>query len=229
MRFDMAYAIKQFPVILQYSAVTMKIAVVSMLLTVAFSLLITLVRYYRIRILHYVVAAYVDLFRGTPLIVQLFFIYYGLPQMFPVFVNMTAYTAAVIGMTLNAAAYMTEDMRGALAAVPKGQIEGGLSVGMTNMQVMWHITLPQAARIAMPVLGNEFISLIKNSSMAFTMGVREVMAEAQLLGTSSCHFMETYLDAFIIYFILCKLVSFLQHVLERRMAARGGKSHDSNS
>lgn len=223
LRFDITYAIRQFPVILKYSGVTIKIAVLSMLFTVFFSLLITIIRYYHIRGLQKVVDIYVDLFRGTPLIVQLFFIYFGLPQVFPVFVNMTAYTAAVIGMTLNAAAYMTEDMRGALASVPKGQIEGGLSVGMTNLQVMRYITLPQAARVALPVLGNEFISLIKNSSMAFTMGVREIMAEAQLLGTSSCHYLETYLDAFIIYFLICKMISLGQQALERHLAKRGGK------
>lgn len=223
MRFDIIYAIQQFPVILKYSSVTIRIAVISMLFTLVFSLLITVIRYYHIRVLQKIVDIYVDLFRGTPLLVQLFFIYYGLPQVFPAFVNMTAYTAAVIGMTLNAAAYMTEDMRGALNSVPKGQIEGGLSVGMTNLQVMRYITLPQAARIALPVLGNEFISLIKNSSMAFAMGVREIMAEAQLLGTSSCHYMETYLDAFIIYFVICKFISILQQALERHLDRRGGK------
>lgn len=222
MNFDVSYAVRQFPVILQYAGMTLKIAVVSMLFTLAFSLLITIVRYYRIRVWSRVVDAYVDLFRGTPLLVQLFFIYYGLPQIFPVFVNMSGYTAAVIGLTLNAASYMTEDMRGAISSVSEGQIDAGLSVGMTNMQVMRYITLPQAARIAMPVLGNEFVSLVKNSSMAFTLGVREIMAEASLLGTSSSHYMEAYLDAFIIYFILCKAIALVQRALERRLNRRRG-------
>lgn len=222
MNFDVSYAVRQFPVILRYAGMTLKIAVVSMLFTLAFSLLITIVRYYRIRVWSRVVDAYVDLFRGTPLLVQLFFIYYGLPQIFPVFVNMSGYTAAVIGLTLNAASYMTEDMRGAISSVSEGQIDAGLSVGMTNMQVMWYITLPQAARIAMPVLGNEFVSLVKNSSMAFTLGVREIMAESSLLGTSSSHYMEAYLDAFIIYFILCKAIALVQRALERRLNRRRG-------
>ncbi|MCI7403570.1 MAG: amino acid ABC transporter permease [Pyramidobacter sp.] len=202
---------------------TFKIAVVSMLCTLALSLVITLVRYYRIRGWCTVVDVYVDLFRDTPLLVQLFFIYYGLPQIFPVFVKLSGYTAAVIGLTLNAASYMTEDMRGALESVPQGQIDGGLSVGMTDLQVMRHIILPQAAKVALPVLGNEFVSLVKNSSMAFTLGVREIMAEASLLGTSSSRYMETYMDAFIIYFILCKLISLAQRRLERRLnRQRGG-------
>ena len=198
MNFDVSYAIRQFPVILRYAGMTLKIAVVSMLFTLVFSLLITIIRYYRIRVWSRVVDAYVDLFRGTPLLVQLFFIYYGLPQIFPVFVNMSGYTAAVIGLTLNAASYMTEDMRGAISSVSEGQIDAGLSVGMTNMQVM------------------------RNSSMAFTLGVREIMAEASLLGTSSSHYMEAYLDAFIIYFILCKAIALVQRALERRLNRRRG-------
>ncbi|OON88655.1 amino acid ABC transporter permease [Pyramidobacter sp. YE332] len=223
MNFNSAYAIRQFPTIFKYAGMTFKIAVVSMLCTLALSLVITLVRYYRIRGWCTVVDVYVDLFRDTPLLVQLFFIYYGLPQIFPVFVKLSGYTAAVIGLTLNAASYMTEDMRGALESVPQGQIDGGLSVGMTDLQVMRHIILPQAAKVALPVLGNEFVSLVKNSSMAFTLGVREIMAEASLLGTSSSRYMETYMDAFIIYFILCKLISLAQKRLERRLnRQRGG-------
>ncbi len=222
MNFNLSYAVRQFPKILGYAGMTLKIAIVTMAFTLVFALAITMVRYYRVRGWHRLVDAYVDLFRGTPLLVQLFFFYYGLPQIFPVFVNMSGYTAAVIGLTLNTASYMTEDMRGALESVPKGQIEAGLSVGMTQMQVLWHITLPQAARVALPVLGNEFVALVKNSSMAFTLGVREIMAEASLLGTSSSNYMEAYLDAFIIYFILCKVITLGQRALERALSRRGG-------
>lgn len=222
MRFDFFYALRQFPLIFSYAGMTLKIAVVAMLFTVAFSLLITIVRYYKIRVLHRVVGCYIDIFRGTPLLVQLFFIYYGLVQLFPVFKDLSAYSAAVIGLTLNAAAYMTEDMRGALESVPRGQIEGGLSCGMTNLQVMRHIMLPQAARVALPVLGNEFISLVKNSSMAFTLGVREIMAESALLGTSTCNYFECYLDAFVVYFLLSKAITILQKMLEKHMLRKGG-------
>lgn len=131
-------------------------------------------------------------------------------------------------MTLNAAAYMTEDMRGALESVPRGQIEAGLSVGMTNLQVMRHIIVPQATRVALPVLGNEFISLVKNSSMAFTIGVRDIMAEATLLGNSSAKFFECYLDAFIIYFVISKVITILQKYLEKKLNLTGGGHYDSH-
>ena len=222
MNFDLSYAIRQFPTILSYTGMTLRIAIVAMVFSVLFSLIITIVRYYRIPVLTPVVNLYIDLFRGTPLLVQLFFIYYGLAQLFPIFVNLSGYAATVIGMTLNTSSYMTEDMRGALESVPRGQVEAGLSVGMTDLQVMRHVILPQAARVAMPVMGNEFISLVKNSSMAFTLGVREIMAEASLLGTSSSNYFECYLDAFIVYFILSKIITILQNAVERYLNRRGG-------
>lgn len=222
MRFDLKYAIEKFPMILKYSGVTVEIAVITMAITLVIAFLITLIRYYHIRGAESIVNVYIDLFRGTPLLVQLFFIYFGLPQIFPVFVSMTGFTAAIIGLTLNTAAYMTEDMRSALESVPKGQIEGGLAMGLTNLQVMRYITLPQAVKVAVPILGNEFIALLKNSSMAFTLAVREIMAEANLLGTSSGHYFETYLDAFLIYFVLSKAASLLQKLLERKMRIAGG-------
>ncbi len=222
MNFDLSYAIRQFPTILSYTGMTLRIAIVAMVFSVLFSLIITIVRYYRIPVLTPVVNLYIDLFRGTPLLVQLFFIYYGLAQLFPIFVNLSGYAATVIGMTLNTSSYMTEDMRGALESVPRGQVEAGLSVGMTDLQVMRHVILPQAARVAMPVMGNEFISLVKNSSMAFTLGVREIMAEASLLGTSSSNYFECYLDAFIVYFVLSKIITILQNAVERYLNRRGG-------
>ena len=222
MNFDLSYAIRQFPTILSYTGMTLRIAIVAMVFSVLFSLVITIVRYYRIPVLTLVVNLYIDLFRGTPLLVQLFFIYYGLAQLFPIFVNLSGYAATVIGMTLNTSSYMTEDMRGALESVPRGQVEAGLSVGMTDLQVMRHVILPQAARVAMPVMGNEFISLVKNSSMAFTLGVREIMAEASLLGTSSSNYFECYLDAFIVYFVLSKIITILQNAVERYLNRRGG-------
>ena len=222
MNFDLSYAIRQFPTILSYTGMTLRIAIVAMVFSVLFSLIITIVRYYRIPVLTPVVNLYIDLFRGTPLLVQLFFIYYGLAQLFPIFVNLSGYAATVIGMTLNTSSYMTEDMRGALESVPRGQVEAGLSVGMTDLQVMRHVILPQAARVAMPVMGNEFISLVKNSSMAFTLGVREIMAEASLLGTSSSNYFGCYLDAFIVYFVLSKIITILQNAVERYLNRRGG-------
>ncbi len=218
MTIDIMFALKKLPLILSYLHVTLWISVCAMAITLVFSLLITIIRYYKIKILTPIVNIYIDLFRGTPLLTQLFFIYYGLAQVIPFFRDMQPINAAIIVLALNASAYTTENMRSALESVPKGQTEAGLAVGMTNLQVMRHIILPQATRVAVPVLANDFIALLKNSSMAFTLGVREIMGQASLVGNSGFKFFEAYLDAFIIYFCLSKVIGIGQKALEKRFS-----------
>ena len=220
-KIDLLYALEKMPQILSYIHVTLWISICSMALTLVFSLVITIIRYYKIRILTPIVNIYIDIFRGTPLLTQMFFIYYGLAQIFTVFRDMQPITASILVLALNASAYTTENMRSALESVPRGQTEAGLAVGMTNLQVMWHIVLPQATKVAVPVLANDFIALLKNSSMAFTLGVREIMGEASLVGNAGFRFFEAYLDAFILYFVLSKIISFGQKKLEERFHLQG--------
>ena len=224
MNIDLLYALKKLPLILSYIHVTLWISVCSMAATLVFSLLITIIRYYKIRVLTPIANAYIDLFRGTPLLTQMFFIYYGLAQIIPLFREMQPITAAILVLALNASAYTTENMRSALESVPRGQTEAGLAVGMTDLQVMWHIILPQATKVAVPVLANDFIALLKNSSMAFTLGVREIMGEASLVGNAGFRFFEAYLDAFVIYFCLSKVIGLGQKYLEKRFSIQGRKA-----
>lgn len=224
MNIDLLYALKKLPLILSYIHVTLWISICSMAATLVFSLLITIIRYYKIRVLTPITNAYIDLFRGTPLLTQMFFIYYGLAQIIPLFREMQPITAAILVLALNASAYTTENMRSALESVPRGQTEAGLAVGMTDLQVMWHIILPQATKVAVPVLANDFIALLKNSSMAFTLGVREIMGEASLVGNAGFRFFEAYLDAFVIYFCLSKVIGLGQKYLEKRFSIQGRKA-----
>ncbi|QNL45353.1 amino acid ABC transporter permease [Oscillibacter hominis] len=224
MNIDLLYALKKLPLILSYIHVTLWISICSMAATLVFSLLITIIRYYKIRVLTPIANAYIDLFRGTPLLTQMFFIYYGLAQIIPLFREMQPITAAILVLALNASAYTTENMRSALESVPRGQTEAGLAVGMTDLQVMWHIILPQATKVAVPVLANDFIALLKNSSMAFTLGVREIMGEASLVGNAGFRFFEAYLDAFVIYFCLSKVIGLGQKYLEKRFSIQGRKA-----
>ena len=218
MTIDLMFALEKIPVILSYLHITLLISVCAMAVTLVFSLIITVIRYYNVKILTPIVNIYIDLFRGTPLLTQMFFIYYGLAQIFPLFRDMKPITASILCLALNASAYTTENMRSALESVPKGQTEAGLSVGMTNLQVMRYIILPQATKVAVPVLANDFIALLKNSSMAFTLGVREIMGQASLIGNSGFKFFEAYLDAFIIYFCLSKIIGIGQKALEKRFS-----------
>lgn len=215
--FDFDFIIKYFPVVLSYVDKTIFIAVAAMAGTLVFSLIITAIRYYKVKVLTPIVNIYIDIFRGTPLLVQLFFMYFGLAQFFTFFRDMPAINAAILGLALNASAYTTENMRSALESIPKGQTEAGLSVGMTKLQVLWHIVLPQAAKVAVPTLTNDFIALIKNSSMAFTLGVRDMMGEASILANNHFRFFEGYMIAFIIYFVLCKIANYLQRYIEKRL------------
>ena len=218
MSIDLMFALKKLPTILSYLNVTLEISIFAMILTLIFSLVITIIRYYNVKILTPIVNVYIDIFRGTPLLTQLFFIYYGLAQIVPLFRDMEPMTASIIVLALNASAYTTESMRSALESVPKGQTEAGLAVGMTNMQIMRHIILPQATRVAIPILANDFIAMLKNSSMAFTLGVREIMGQASLFGNTGFKFFEAYLDAFIIYFCLSKVIGIGQKALEKHFS-----------
>ena len=190
MNIDFEFAINKLIPILQYLPVTIWITIAAMTLTLIFSLSITFIRYYKVKILTPIVNAYIDLFRGTPLLTQMFFIYYGLAQFIDFFRNMDATNAAILCLALNASAYMTESMRSSLESISKGQTEAGLAVGMTRLQVMWHIILPQATKVALPMVANEFIALLKNSSMAYTLGVREIMGQASLVGNAGFKFFE---------------------------------------
>lgn len=223
MSVDLMFALEKIPTILSYIHVTLWISISAMAFTLIFSLLITIIRYYNIKILTPIVNVYIDIFRGTPLLTQMFFVYYGLAQLIPFFKNMSPLTASILVLALNASAYTTENMRSALESVPKGQTEAGLAVGMTNLQVMRHIILPQATKVAVPVLANDFIALLKNSSMAYTLGVREIMGQASLVGNSGFKFFEAYLDAFIIYFCLSKIIGIGQKALEKRFGQQGAK------
>lgn len=222
MNIDIQFALEKIPHFLSYVGVTLEISIGAMILTIVLSVIFSLIRYNNVPVLTQIINGYIDLFRGTPLLAQLFLVYYGLPQLIEAFKLVPAIVAAIVGLALNAAAYTTENIRSALEAVPVGQTEAGLACGMTNMQVMRHVVIPQATRIAVPVLSNDFIALIKNSSMAFTLGVRELMAEVQLVGNSNYKFFEAYADAMIIYFVICKIVNLGQKKLEKHLNENGG-------
>lgn len=214
--FDFTFMLDVFPRIIKYIHVTMGIAIISMVIGLVLGTIIALVRTFKIKGLDRLAKVYVSFFRGTPLLVQLFLLYYGLPQVLPVFASMNAYIAAFIGLSLNSAAYISEVLRGAINSVDKGQMEAALSVGMTKGQGMKRIVLPQATRVAIPALGNTFIGIIKESSLAFTLGVSEMLAQAKLAAAASYKFFESYLVVALIYWLITIVLSHLQSKLEDR-------------
>lgn len=217
MNIDFAYLLKVFPQVLLYLPTTLLLAVVSMIFAMILGLVLALLRESKITVLVKVIEFYISLFRGIPSLVQLFIIYFGLPQLFPGLSDLTAMSAAIIGFSLKTSAYMAEIFRAALASVDWGQTEAGLSIGMNRSQIYRRIVLPQAMLNALPATGNTFISLIKDTSVAFALGVSELFAEGKMIAAESLRFFETFLVVGLIYWLVIIVYSRLQNWLEKKL------------
>ena len=162
-----------------------------------------------------VAALYVSIVRGTPLIVQLFFVYFALPQFGVV---LPAIPSGIVALGFNYGAYMTEIFRAGIQAVPQGQREAARALGMSERAVMTRVVLPQALRIVIPAIGNEFIAMIKDSALVSFIGIQELLWRANTVGGREFRRLEALLVAALMYWILTLAFSFLQERLERRMA-----------
>ncbi|EIK98440.1 amino acid ABC transporter permease [Pseudomonas sp. M47T1] len=182
---------------------------------------LALMRLSRFMMLRGISRVYVSFFRGTPLLVQLFVIYYGLPQ---IGIELDPLPAALIGFSLNMAAYVCEILRAAISSVDRGQWEAAASIGMTRGQTLRRAILPQAARTALPPLGNSFISLVKDTALAATIQVPELFRQAQLITARTFEVFTMYLAAALIYWVLASALSVLQNHLEARV-----NRHDQES
>ncbi|WP_028552852.1 MULTISPECIES: amino acid ABC transporter permease [unclassified Paenibacillus] len=218
MNFDVQAMLGAFPILIKYIPITIMMAVVSMIFAIIMGYAIAMLTKNRTPVIYQLASLYSSFFRGTPTLVQLFLIYYGLPQLFPSFSAMDSLTAAIIGLSLKNSAYLAEIFRAALNSVEKGQLEACLSVGMTKAQAFRRIILPQAIRNAIPATGNTFIALVKETSLAFTLGVAELFAEGKMIATASLKFFETYSAIAIVYWVLTIIYSFLQELLERKLS-----------
>ena len=215
--FDLQYIIELMPILFKYLGVTMEMALWGFLFALILSLTLALIRVFKIPFVQHLAALFISFFRGTPLLVQLFLLYYGLPQFMPIFIGMDAFTASIIGLSLHFSAYMAESIRAAILGIDKSQMEASLSIGMTRLQAMKRIILPQAARVATPSLMNYFIDMIKSTSLAFTLGVAEIMAKAQMEASSSFKFFESFLAVALVYWGIVLIFTRLQHILENRL------------
>ena len=201
--------------------VTLQVAVAAQIIGVTLGLLFALMRTSRNRLLRFTAGFYVWFFRGTPALLQLLILYFGLPQV----VNdqtftreLTAFRAAIIAFGINEGAYMTEIMRSGLLSVDPGQTDAARSLGMTQTTAMRRIIFPQALRVVVPPTGNEFIAMLKNSSLAFTIGLVELTGAARLIYSVNFKFMELLVVAGIWYLAFTTAFALLQAELERRLA-----------
>jgi cystine transport system permease protein len=193
---------------------TIPLALASFFLGLLLALLVALLRLSRNPVLAAVARIYVSVIRGTPLLVQLFVIFYGLPS---VGITIDPWPSAIIAFSLNVGGYAAEIIRAAILSVPKGQWEAGHTIGMSRRQSLVRIILPQAARVSVPPLSNTFISLVKDTSLASLILVTELFRQAQQVAAFSQEFMLLYLEAAVIYWIICLVLAGGQSALEKRL------------
>ncbi len=218
MNFDWHYFLGLFRQLLPYVPITLLMAILAMILAVVVGGLVTSLQLSTIRPVKQLANLYVSLFRGMPTLVQLFIIYYGLPQIFPVFRGMPALLAAILGLGLKEAAYLAEIFRAAIGAVDQGQVEAGLSLNIKYSKLFWHVILPQAAVNALPATGNTFVSLIKETSLAFALGLTELFANGKMIAGDSFKYFETYLAVGIVYWLIIVVYTWCQNLIETKLS-----------
>lgn len=207
-------ALESTPFLLKGAYYTVVLSLGGMLFGLLLGFALALSHLYGPAPLRWATRLYVSFFRGTPLLVQLFLIYYGLPQLG---IQLEPLPAALIGFSLNMAAYTSEILRAAIASIDRGQWEAAASIGMGRAQTLYRAILPQAARTALPPLGNSFISLVKDTALAATIQVPELFRQAQLITARTFEIFTMYLAAALIYWVLASVLAHFQARLEARV------------
>lgn len=231
---DVTLIFTQIPSLLAYLPITLFITVISMFFGVLLGLLIAIIKINRIPVLSQIFAIFVSFIRGTPLLVQLYLSYYGIPVLLR-YINYFYHTDfnvnnipsmlfVLIAFSLNEAAYNSETIRAALQSVSKGQIEAAQSLGMTYGQMLRRIVLPEAFIIALPNLGNTLIGLLKGTSLAFVCSVVEMTAKGKILAGYNYRYFEAYISLALIYWVLTVVIELLVKYLEKRFTIGEGNN-----
>lgn len=197
---------------------TIPLTAISFVLALMIAVVVALIQFGNVRILKQIARFYVWVIRGTPILVQLFVVFYGLPSLGIV---LKPFPAAVLVFSINEGAYASETVRAALEAVPKGQIEAGYCVGMSWLQIMWRIVLPQALRTAFPPLSNSLIGLLKETSLAANITVAEMFMSTQRIVARTYEPLLLYLEVGFIYLMFCTILTGLQRMGEKRLQTYG--------
>lgn len=203
---------------------TIPLAIISFFFGLIIALVTALIRLSHQRgafmILKWIASFYVWLFRSTPLLVQLFIVFFGLPYLrikgvLPHGIKLEPFTAGIITFSLNTGAYASETIRAAISSVPTGQWEAGAAIGMTRLQILWRIILPQALRVALPPLSNSFISLVKDTSLAASITIMEMFAVSQQIAAENYQPLLMYTLVAMVYAVFTTILSYFQGYLER--------------
>ncbi|MET1035615.1 MAG: amino acid ABC transporter permease [Arthrobacter sp.] len=203
-----------WPIVLGGLTGTIPLAVSSFAIGLAIALVVALMRIGRNPVLSWFGRAYISVIRGTPLLVQLFVIFYGLPS---IGLTLDPWPSAIIAFSLNVGGYAAEIIRAAILSVPRGQWEAGYTIGMSRGMALRRLIIPQAARVSVPPLSNTFISLVKDTSLASLILVTELFRRAQEVAAFSQEFMLLYLEAALVYWVFCLALSAGQTKIEERL------------
>ena len=207
---------KYFPLYLEGLWGTLWLSAVTVVLGTVLGMFVALLRMGKIKVLNWIADAYIEVLRGTPALLQLYFFWIGLPKLLP-FLNLSDTMCILVAMTVNASAYISEIIRAGINAVDRGQWEAARSIGLSEVHVMTHVILPQAVKNILPALCNEFISTIKGTSLASVFFVGELMTAYKTVASATFLQMQSLVIAGVIYFTITFTLSKLLKILERRL------------
>lgn len=238
MQLDFSYLIRTFWLCVKAVPVTLEITIVSLLLAIIPALFIALARIYHVKVIEQLCSIFVSFIRGTPIVLQILIVYSIMPSLLNSFVKSAGWSFNVFEMNpviyafvvfgINSSASLSEVFRSAISSVNRGQLEAALSIGETHFQAFCRVVLPQAAVSALPNLCSTTVILIKNTSLAFMMTVREITGIAKIEAAYGYNYVESYIDIFIIYIAICLLVELIFRKIERRVVFAGVRRVKTN-
>ncbi|MBR3587862.1 MAG: amino acid ABC transporter permease [Oscillospiraceae bacterium] len=217
--FKISYFLEVLPVIARRVNVTFELTMISTLFALLVGVVVAIIAYYRVPVLYQASRVYVSIMRGTPIVAQLYFFYFGIALYSTIVRDMKPLMAVSVVLSLNVGAFMSESIRGALLSVDEGQKEAAYSLGMTNLQLVTRIIIPQAVRVALPPLFNDVINLIKMTSLAFMLGVPDIMGAAKIEGAKTFRYFEIYAAVMLVYWVVIFILGLLHKWLEKKCAS----------
>lgn len=212
---DIAILKNMLPILLKGSIITIELTVISVILGSVIGIIVATLKLSKSKIIVSIASFYTWLFRGTPMLLQLFFFYYALPF---VGLELTPMSAAIIGLSLNSGAYMAEIIRGGILSIDKGQFEACKALGFTYFQTMKKVILPQTFRVIIPSIGNEFITMLKDTSLVSAIAMEELMRNAQLQISSTARPIEAFFIAGCLYLLMTTVFTTIFSLTERKLS-----------
>lgn len=225
--FDFSLVFSSIPELLQKLPITLGLASLSMVLALILGLLMAIIKMKKIKVLTQIINVLISLLRGTPIIVQLYVAFFGIPMFFQainqrfgtnmVVADIPGFVYAMVALGLNQSGFMAEIIRSALQSVNSGQIEAAHAIGMTSSQTLRRIILPEAFEVALPAIGNSMISIIKGTSLAFTCAVIEITAQGKIIGGRTYRYFEVYVSLAIIYWVITIIIEQIIKIIENKI------------